>query len=827
MQMPTPHQFLFFLIKVLTSICLLLPLGLHAQVPSLAAFRIDEAPHIDGQLSEPYWQAARSDDRRVFTQREPNNGAPSTQETRVQVAYDDQALYVAARMYDDQPDSIQTQLGLRDSRGLNADMFMVALDPYNQQQAAFQFYLSAAGMQLDAYRTLSDWDRNWDAVWNSAVHIDSLGWTAEIRIPYSAIRFPPKDIQTWGVNFWRKIARTAEETYWSPVDANQTNQLAQYGQLRNLEGITPPLRLSALPFVSSYYNHQDGEGSMSLTGGMDIKYGVNESFTLDMSLVPDFGQVRSDNVVLNLSPFEVRFDENRPFFTEGTELFNQGGLFYSRRVGSAYGLSGELRPHEVLAANMPQQAPMLNATKFSGRTEGGTGVGIFNSLTNRTLVTARDTLTDRQREVQADPLTNFNVMVVDQNLKNNSRVSLVNTNVMRSGSAIDANVTGAFFAFFDPSNTWRVAGSTVMSQRFGPDMGENGVELGHAYSVEAGKISGRWQFELSHRVESDSYDINDLGFLRAANEVSYQGRLRYRVNEPFGPFNRTWSSLRSSYRMTYLPREYDQWGVDLEVGGQLRNQWSGEISFGANPVPRHNHFEPRTSGYIFIQPESFSTRFWLGTDRRKPFRISMNGGVWTRPEWEQVNHWLNLRPRLRLNDHLTLSHSLRTSWRRKEIGFIDRTYTEGNEVASVVMGRRDVQNIINTFSGSYNFNALMGLSLRVRHYWSKVGYDRAYDLVPSGEISPSEYPLTHNDGTPRHDRNFNAFNVDLVYNWQFAPGSMLTFVWKNAIYTDDPDTTPTFTQNLSHTLAASQLNSLSVRVRYFLDYQDVQQWRKG
>lgn len=792
--------------------------------PSHQAYRLSAPPRIDGLLGDVCWQKEMPAIEEHFTQRRPDNGVPSSQRTRIQIAYDDQSLYVAARLYDTQPDSILKELGLRDEGGRNADAFTVLIDPYHQGLAAFRFSVSAAGVQRDIYQTLDSWDTNWDAVWISAVQIDSLGWTVELEIPYMALRFPKQEVQRWGINFQRDLARYGEQSFWSPTDANVANPIAQYGVLNGIEGITPPLRLSALPFISTYYNHQEGEGAMQVTGGMDLKYGINESFTLDVSLVPDFGQVRSDNVVLNLSPFEVRFEENRPFFTEGTELFNQGGLFYSRRIGSAYGLSESPRSHEVLTQGLPQQAPMLNATKLSGRTRQGTGLGFFNSLTNRTTVSVRDTLSGETREVQADPFTNFNVMVVDQNLRNNSRVSLVNTNVMRSGSSIDANVTGAFFDFFDKTNTWSFSGAGIMSQRFGPQLGENGVSRGHSFNWRMAKISGRFRFNLRQNVESDDYDINDLGFLRAANEISYRGQVSYRINEPFGIFNRFYTRLNSRYQMTYLPREYDRWNVNGEVGAQFRNLWWAEIGGGFDPRERHNHFEPRTAGYIFRQPVSQSLRFYVGTDRRKPFRMEVSAGVWQRREWQQLDNWLRLEPRLRINDHLSLNHNLNIRWNRNEVGFIDRLYHDSGEVASVVMGRRNVQTTTNTLSGSYNFNALMGMTLRVRHYWSKVAYDSAFHLTPDGFLHPTDYALGDDGGIPRHDRNFNAFNVDLVYNWQFAPGSMLTFVWKNAIYTDEPDTSPTFAQNLSSVLLAPQLNSLSLRLLYFLDYQEARHW---
>lgn len=291
-------------------------------------------------------------------------------------------------MEDNSGEPIRQELGIRDDDSRNADQFGVILDTYQNGQNAFYLKVSAAGVQTDIFINRGRSDYNWDAVWKSEAKITETGWQVEMEIPYSAIRFPKNANQDWNVNFMRKIQSKNETSYWNYVDNSVDGLVNQSGILTGLKGIKPPLRLSVSPYITSYYNKSGSESSTDLTGGMDLKYGLTESFTLDMTLIPDFGQTVSDNLVYNLGPFEVQYAENRAFFTEGTELFNKGGLFYSRRVGQSFG-SVELQVSDSLISR-PTEAPLLNASKITGRTKSGLGIGFFNAITNRTFAEVYD-----------------------------------------------------------------------------------------------------------------------------------------------------------------------------------------------------------------------------------------------------------------------------------------------------------------------------------------------------------------------------------------------------------------------------------------------------
>ncbi|HWY12877.1 MAG TPA: DUF5916 domain-containing protein, partial [Bacteroidia bacterium] len=365
---------------------------------NVRALRIDKGPKIDGVLNDSCWINAEAADG--FIQNQLHPGHPSEQKSEVKIVYDDIAIYIGAMLYDTSPDSILHELSTRDNEA-NADLFGILFDTYNDDLNAFGFFVTAAGTQIDARYSSEGQDFNWNAVWQSVVKIGGKGWIIEMKIPYSALRFSAKDEQTWGFNIIRKIRRYREMSFWNNVDPKIDAFVRQFGNLSGLKNLKPPPRLSLTPYVAGLFNNypynQPGinNSSYSFSGGLDLKYGLSEGFTLDMTLVPDFSQVQSDNKVLNLSPFEVAYQERRPFFTEGTELFNKGGFFYSRRVGGTpigyNNVYNELKPGEVIIKN-PGQTRLYNATKLSGRTQKKLGIGIFNAVSGETYATAQDSL---------------------------------------------------------------------------------------------------------------------------------------------------------------------------------------------------------------------------------------------------------------------------------------------------------------------------------------------------------------------------------------------------------------------------------------------------
>ncbi|MCK5775666.1 MAG: carbohydrate binding family 9 domain-containing protein, partial [Bacteroidales bacterium] len=300
---------------------------------TISTNRVDLPPTIDGILDEASWQNTTPASN--FIMLNPGDGTPEreNQKSLVYILYDNSAIYIGAQMLDNEPDKILKELGQRDDDDKNADLFIFSINPYNDGQQVFNFMVTAAGVQIDTKYADGDEDSNWNAVWDSEVKIDDKGWVVEMKIPYSELRFPEQEEQVWGLNILRKIKRTNEEYTWNYIDKKVGEYTQHYGELHGIKNIKPPVRLSFMPYVSGIAENYDSNSNFRYNGGMDLKYGINESFTLDMTLIPDFSQTAYDEEVLNLSPFEIRYDENRQFFTEGTEMFSKGGLFYSRRIG--------------------------------------------------------------------------------------------------------------------------------------------------------------------------------------------------------------------------------------------------------------------------------------------------------------------------------------------------------------------------------------------------------------------------------------------------------------------------------------------------------------
>lgn len=807
-----------------------------AQEKSFHARKSPTAPTIDGILDDAEWDLQ---EKYEFIEFEPINGQPSGFLTAVDIIYTDKGIYVAAKLYDPNPQDIPRELGARDDDGRNADEFGVLFDTYDNDQNAFVFKVSSAGVQTDVYYAGGNRDRNWDAVWNSAYSFDEEGWNVEMEIPYYAIRFAKQSKQEWGLNFFRKVQRHRKKTFWNPVDNAVRGLVNQSGQLTGLSDIEPPLRLSFSPYVTALYDHSGAaaEGKASISGGMDVKYGINESFTLDVSLIPDFSQVRSDDQILNLSPFEVRFSENRPFFTENTDIFNRGGLFYSRRVGQSKGLVFN-NPEDGNIISTPGNAPLINATKLSGRTKKGTGIGFFNGLTRRTYaeVDVPDLSQGKvydaavgdsvyraynKEDVIYDPLTNYNVLVVDQNLRNNSTIGFINTSVIRSDGGRDANVSSVDAEIFDRTNTYRFGGRVAVSSIFETDDdGADVTDIGHRYAFSLSKVSGTWQYRVSRNVESDNYRINDMGFIRSANEVSHSANLSYNVFQPQGIFNRYSQSVYFNHNSLFKPREFISYRTGYRGNAQFTNFWG--VNYGLNFIPEgENDFFESRNELPFEQPWAWNYNMSMYSDSRKPVFFNVWGGRWFRPDWNQRDYYLGLFSRLRVNDKLSFSYNVSTSESQKDIGYVnisDEIRSQENlDSEAVIFGSRDINNMENNIGLNYTFTNKMALNMRVRHFWSTVDYNEFYYLNDDGSLTENGYGQA-TEVVNEHDINFNAFNVDFNFSWQVAPGSFFTVAWRNASLFQTDDTTPNFSDNFKQVVDEPHNNNLSFRLTYFIDY---------
>jgi uncharacterized protein DUF5916 len=786
----------------------------------IKAFKIvGQKPKIDGVLNDEAYNIATPFKGKFF-QMSPDNGAPSSYDTKVYILYTNYGLYIAAQMYDPDPATIPQELGKRDDLDKNVDVFALVFDPVNKGQNGFNYAVSAAGVQADAVVSPNNFDNNWDAVWNSGVQINNEGWAVEMEIPYSAIRFPKHEFGEWGFNIYRSSKRLNEESTWNFVDQEVDGFINQSGTLEGLENISPPLRLSFSPYLSGAVSHDGGSNTFSSTyaGGMDLKWGLSESFTLDMSLIPDFSQVQSDDQVLNLTPFEVRFDENRPFFTEGVELFSKGNIFYSRRVGQTRGYVDEedLSMNEVVKTS-PSTAPLLNATKISGRTAKGTGIGFFNAVSRETFATIENTENGTTREYLIDPLTNYNVLVVDQNLKNNSNVGIINTNVIREGGGRDANVTVGQIRLRDKTNTWGIFAdggySHVVTQ------GENGEEVKNGFrnTLSFSKVSGKFNFSTGVSQKSDTWDINDLGFIRAPNEFRVFGRANYNIYKPFSVFNRmnTWFNI--THEQLYAPRTFTDFRINGGAWFQFKNFYEAGGGFNVRPVAQYDYYEPREEGRFFKSESNFNLFLFGGSDSRKPFSIQADGGFWYRNFDNTLSLFGSIENTLRVNNKLNISYAMSINNGTNAKGFVTKVYDANDELDEIIFGNRSQQTMEHVIGINYTFNEYMALTFRLRHYWSWAEYNQFYKLEEDGTLGDTDFNGSNLDGSSDYNSNFNAFNIDMVYSWQVAPGSFVKINWKDAIFNFSNKIDRRYSENISSTVKDDHYNTLSVKFIYYID----------
>ncbi len=761
-----------------------------------------------------------------FVQVFPNYGAPAPSSATVRVVYDNEAIYVGAELSDD-PRLIRKQFTPRDAEGqADVDFFSIFFDTYHDQQNGFQFGVTPVNVQTDARITPAFTggfgqygDKSWDAVWDSRVRIHGSGWTVEMKIPYSALRFSSREVQDWGLQALRFTRRNNERSFWNPVNPQADGFANQFGLLTGLQQIEPPLRLSLSPYVSAGFARSPVPGGYEndqlRSGGMDLKYGVNESFTLDATLVPDFGQVISDNLVNNLTPFEVQFQENRPFFTEGTELFNKSKLFYSRRVGAM--------PHEYYSVNAfaqanpnweirhnPNRTQLYNAVKFSGRDPNKLGIGIFNAVGAPMRAQLRNRTSGKDTSILTEPLANYNIVVLDQALANRSSITFTNTNVIRNGSARDANVAGLDLALFDKRNIHvlrsRIRYSNVWDQL---------NKTGWAGNWNVAKISGLWQYEASANIESANYDPNDLGYLRAPNEITLSAELAYREQRPTQRFNTFSYSVQPRLQYLYDPRRFVS--ADLSATGfwWFKNFWDASITTTWMPGWTNDYFELRTPGRALRLPNNFVVDLSGSSDSRKKLYWSF-GATWADAvRFRNVYTKISSGLRYRFNDRFTVDLQSDSKVESNQLGYAFLRDAEGGPV----VGFRHNREVTSVLSSIYHFAYRLNLSVRVRHYWNEVKYSSFHRVDSRGDLLPYAF-------VPGQDNNVNLFNVDAFLTWDYRLGSRLIVGYKS--WLGESENLPVSTSrkpyfsNLIDSFTLPHGQELTVRLIYFLDAQRFQ-----
>jgi hypothetical protein len=629
------------------------------------------SPRIDGRLDDAVWSLARP--LAGFTQRQPLDGQPATESTVVRIAYDDEAIYIGARMYDSEPARIAAQLGRRDNIS-QSDLFEVDFDSYHDHQTSFQFFTNPLGVKRDlvASTDFAFGDLGWDPVWDAATQRDSLGWTAEFRIPLSQLRFPNAPTQVWGINFYRYVHRKAEETWWSYVPQTDNGYASIFGHVFGLENLPQPRRLEVLPYLtgaeerlsSGSAGNPFNDGSREVGRfGLDLKYGLTSNLTLNASVNPDFGQVDADPAEVNLTAYETYLSERRPFFVEGGDIFratspgniqvNGPQFLYSRRIGRSPQGSADFRG-ESSFTDEPTSTTILGATKLSGRTAGGWSVGLLEAVTAREYATVQDSLGNRFRD-QVEPLTNYTVVRAKRDFGNGaSTFGITGTAVNRrlDGSRLDFLRSAAYAGGLDfghrfnrnrysmfaalgysliQGDTQAIQSAQRSSARYYQRPDADYVEYDPTRTSLAGwraalgfaKDEGSTNWSVGGEASSPGFEINDLGYQTRADRASLYlsgsrrwtrpGRV-FRFAQLYARSNAGWNFGGDRTSMSANLSAYAQflnyWGVNAYVSRSLRAVNDGLLR----------------GGPAGITPAGWFADVGGSSDGRKPLRFYFDVG---------------------------------------------------------------------------------------------------------------------------------------------------------------------------------------------------------
>ena len=799
--------------KYLLTISLLFSLFGYSQKKVLQTKFISEKIEIDGKLDENSWQSAEI--ATDFIMFDPDNGKkiPDSKKTEIRVLYDNDAIYIGAMLYDENPQKILKEITQRDNFG-TSDLFGVFINGYNDGQQDFQFFVNAADGQADCITTdINGEDYSWDAVWNSKAVITDKGWVVEMRIPYAALRFSGESKQTWGLNFFREIRRDRQKYTWNFIDSKLGTFTQQSGVLKGIENIKPPTRLFLLPYSSFYVNANSRQKTTgTLKGGLDLKYGINDAFTLDMILVPDFGQTKYDDQILNLGPFEQQFNENRPFFTEGTDLFSKGNLVYSRRIGGNPSVYPTIEANEEIIDN-PASINLINALKISGRTKDGLGIGILNAVTEKTSATILNNDSKTVRKEVVEPLSNYNVLVLDQRFRKNSSIAFVNTNVTRNGGFRDGNVSALVWDLNTKKNTYSLNGDFKYSYI-------NAIEnkKGINSQLNFSETSGKYRYGIGADITTKDFDNNDLGINFETNYYSFYGNTSYRILNPTKIFNSFSARLNAYSQFQKETGKIQSGDIDFQINSSTKKNLSLGMGLNVNPLETYDYYESRTADRYLITPAKINMSLYISTDYNKSFAVDFNPSYQIYDEEGRNSYGFAFGPRYRFNDKISINYNFNFYRDNNDKGFIDRLKDDLDPAtpANIIYANRNVITYANSFSGKYSLNSKMSFNLSLRHYWSYAENKNILSLQQNGRLAD------YTGYTVNKNSSFYSWNTDLSYSWWFAPGSQISVLYRNNAGAFERDINKDFRNNVTNLLNNDALSHVfSISVRYFIDYNQV------
>ena len=779
----------------------------------------DKVPIIDGILSEDLWNDLNPATDFTLMWPETRNGIkiPNEFKTTAYVCYDDNAIYVGAILKHPNIDKIPKELSQRDEIwNVNAETFFVTFNTYNDDLNFFGFQVTSAGTVGDVYSsgTIDSDDFLYNTVFEAKINISSDGWSLEMVIPYSAIRFPKKEVQLWGLNFGRKI-QSLDETYvWSPVNVNELEYHESNGTLKGIKNINPPLRMFFYPYIQSSVNLQSRfKTSSSYMGGMDLKYGLSSSFTLDASLIPDFGQVEFDNVELNLGPFQQQFDENRAFFTEGANLFKiadgdmgGGSFFYSRRIGEKISLEDNLLEEDEQFYNFDSTPQLLSTVKVTGTTSKNLSIGLLNAITNKLDVEIENFSSNETRKQTIQPLVNYNVLSLTKQLLNDySSVSVINTNKTGGDGLYGNNI--AFVAdMFDSNRDFNFKVKT-----FGSLTPKINNKNGFRYGISLSELKGNFRYNFSWWGVDKHYKQNELGYFNFTDHQSFSTRISYQILNEYGFLRKYSNYLRFHNTRTFHSFEKKLWGLRFGNDFSTKNLMVFEADFAYSSTTR-DYDKPRANNRYVLEPENFQAKLVVQSNKNKNFSY--------RVQWNKFNYFkedfnerksqnrIYISTLYRFSDRFSLELKSNHIDFKDDIGYLDTI----NE--NIYFGRRNIKSVENNIDFSYFFDSKKWVNLKLRNYWSRAKYDNSLFLLDlNGKRTQVDYSLLEfNPNT-----NFNIWNVDISFEWWFAPGSNMILLYRNQLFNNDNSVGLDYLQSLNNLFDFNAQHQLSLRINYLIN----------
>ncbi len=789
--------------------------GLSHEQPSLNAFELNgEGIQLDGILDDSAWLKAEAG--WGFMQMDPERGAPPSEKTLFKVAYDDDAIYFGVACYENDPGNTSSALSRRDNIA-SSDFVDIYLDPYFDQTSAFNFRINPHGVEEDSYidRNGDTQDRNWDAVWHVETTRDEQGWCAELRIPFSSLRYRQADSMTWGLQVSRWMHGRGEDASWANWDRESAGLVSRFGTLRGIRGIRPPRQLEVLPYMVARNTDPSQPGSNETWDdfqnfGADIKYGITADLTMNATLQPDFGQVEADPALLNLSPFETFYDEKRPFFVEGGRFFQHPhfNLFYSRRIGTG-----------------TENSRIRFASKLLGKTAGDVSVAMLVAATDETEAGKAHNPFISGKDPAYYAVGRFGKDFAD----GRHQVNVMQTVVLRGGERStednrpwqqrDAYSSGLDFNLNFLDRRLNVQGSFVGSivdpkpVSDDPGIAHEAVH-GTAGALGIEKRGGTWRGAVNGSWETDKLDLNDIGFLQQPDQINADMWVRYNYNSDGGGglvnsgfqmlrYERGWIYAAQSQEDPAAPGEtlwaYGSGLPQVEVyrtngWWRLRNFWSAW--YGIWYTPDGLNTSATRGGPPIIEPEGFGAWSGFSSDWRKDFSFDLNfqtiiENVGT--EWYSYNlgmHWVQSN---RVNHSLALGYDTKRDVDQWVGNFEAADPAEGLGGVHYVFGHLDRQIYDLTLRSNVLFNRDQSLELYVQPFLAVGDYSNARELmrVASHELAP--YAAAEFDVADK-DFSMASMNLNLVYRWEYRPGSTFYLVWSHGrgnyerrAWQNDPD----------------------------------------